>query len=99
MGRWPLGLLFCAWPLISVAGTSQFLLTVLPHSSTSIQPAGYFPVNIDEDVALQATTRGGGMWVPLPNGIAHLDYRRSIMHPDGTWTWIGTVTGASNLPK
>lgn len=96
MRRWSLGLLFCVWPLVSLAGTSHFLLTILPPST---QSPDYLPVSIDEDVALRAATPGAGMWIPLPSGVVHLYYRRTVIHPDGTWTWIGTVGEAPNLPK
>jgi len=34
------------------------------------------------------------MWLALPDGPVYIEYRDSLVHPDGTWTWAGTVKGA-----
>ena len=100
MNRWLLGLLLSVLPLASMAGANPFLLTILPHSSTSTQPKSYVPVSVDEGVALRAASLGGGMWVPLPaGGLVYLNYYKSIIHNDGTWTWVGTLSDVQNAPK
>jgi len=34
----------------------------------------------------------GGMWLPTPSGgRMYAKYQRHIVHPNGIWTWIGTV--------
>ena len=51
-------------------------------------------VKVDEDRAVQAIFKGG-MW--LPNGTGGREYARyasHILHPDGSWTWIGKVATA-----
>ncbi len=51
-------------------------------------------VKVDEDRAMQAIFKGG-MW--LPNGAGGREYARyssHILHPDGSWTWIGKVATA-----
>ncbi|MGH8369802.1 MAG: hypothetical protein ACRESC_02360, partial [Gammaproteobacteria bacterium] len=51
-------------------------------------------VKVDEDRAMQAIFKGG-MW--LPNGTGGREYARyssHILHPDGSWTWIGKVATA-----
>jgi len=100
MNRWLLGLLLSVLPLASMAGANPFLLTILPHSSTSTQPKSYVPISVDEGVALRAASLGGGMWVPLPaGGLVYLNYYKSIIHNDGTWTWVGTLSDVQNAPK
>ena len=51
-------------------------------------------VKVDEDSAVRAIFKGG-MW--LPNGAGGREYARyssHILHPDGSWTWIGKVATA-----
>jgi hypothetical protein len=51
-----------------------------------------WPVKISEDSAFDAIFQGG-MWLPNPSGgRAYAKYERHILHANGTWTWIGTVS-------
>src|SRR6185437_6896390 len=59
-------------------------------------PAGYIPISINEDAAIWAAASKSGIWIPLPDGSrAHLDYRAKVMHSDGTWTFVGEVSGTA----
>ena len=83
-------------PLACAAGNDPYLLTLGSSTRNTKQaPAGYTPVSINEDAALSAAVSRKGLWVPLPDGSrVHLDYRGRVMHSDGTWTFIGSVSGA-----
>jgi hypothetical protein len=51
-----------------------------------------WPVKINEDQAFDAIFKGG-MWLPNPaGGRIYAKYQRHILHDNGTWTWIGTVS-------
>jgi hypothetical protein len=48
-------------------------------------------VKVDEDRAMEAVFKGG-MWLPNAAGDrVYARYIRHILHPDGTWTWVGKV--------
>jgi hypothetical protein len=101
MNRWLLVVFLFALPLPSMAGANPFLVTLLPRASRPAHRAGYIPVRIDEQVAARATATvpGGSLWVALPDGAVRLIYSKSIIHKDGTWTWIGVLSDALNAPK
>lgn len=51
-----------------------------------------WPIKISEDQAMDAVFQGG-MWLPNPSGgQIYAKYQRHILHPNGIWTWIGTVS-------
>ncbi len=51
-----------------------------------------WPIKISEDQAFDAIFKGG-MWLPNPSGgRIYAKYQRHILHDNGTWTWIGTVS-------
>jgi hypothetical protein len=51
-----------------------------------------WPIKIGEDQAFDAVFQGG-MWLPNPTGgRIYAKYQRHILHDNGTWTWIGTVS-------
>jgi hypothetical protein len=51
-----------------------------------------WPIKISEDQAFDAVFQGG-MWLPNPaGGRIYAKYQRHILHDNGTWTWIGTVS-------
>jgi hypothetical protein len=51
-----------------------------------------WPIKIDESQAFDAIFKGG-MWLPNPaGGRTYAKYKRHILHDNGTWTWIGTVS-------
>lgn len=50
-----------------------------------------WPIRVSEEQAMTAVF-AGGMWLPDPEGgRIYAKYQRHILHPDGVWTWIGTV--------
>jgi hypothetical protein len=58
-------------------------------------PYTLHPVGLSEAHALRAVVEGS-MVVTAPNGQPiRLEYARHVEHPDGNWTWIGRVPGAS----
>lgn len=51
-----------------------------------------WPIKLSENSAFDAVFEGG-MWLPNPaGGRIYAKYQRHIIHPNGTWTWIGTVS-------
>ncbi len=51
-----------------------------------------WPIKISEGNAFDAVFQGG-MWLPNPSGgRIYVKYQRHILHANGTWTWIGTVS-------
>ena len=51
-----------------------------------------WPIKVDEDKAFDAVFQGG-LWLPAPSGgPIYAKYQRHILHANGTWTWIGTVS-------
>lgn len=51
-----------------------------------------WPIKVSENNALDAVFQGG-MWLPNPSGgRIYAKYQRHILHDNGTWTWIGTVS-------
>jgi hypothetical protein len=51
-----------------------------------------WPVKINEGNAFDAVFKGG-MWLPNPaGGRIYVKYQRHILHDNGTWSWIGTVS-------
>lgn len=99
MKRCVLVLLLCAFSLVALAGENHFLLKVLPQEGVGPHRDGYIPVAVEENVAIDAAHPGGGMWIPLSGGAVHLEYRDQIVHPDGTWTFIGAISDVANSPK
>jgi len=86
--------LLCVLPLSAMADGNPFLLTVLARPSTPAPQIDGVPVSVDESVAIGAAAPGCGIWLALPDGPIYIEYRDSLVHPDGTWTWVGTVKGA-----
>jgi len=51
-----------------------------------------WPIKVNESNAFDAVFKGG-MWLPNPaGGQIYVKYQRHILHDNGTWTWIGTVS-------
>jgi hypothetical protein len=51
-----------------------------------------WPIKLSEDSAFDAVFKGG-MWLPTPaGGRVYVKYQRHILHANGTWTWVGTVS-------
>lgn len=87
-----LSLLFGCLP--AVAATSQPVLYSIGASAPRILAQGAqksWSIQISEDSAMDAVFQGG-MWLPTPSGgRLYAKYQRHIVHPNGIWTWIGTV--------
>ena len=51
-----------------------------------------WPIKVSESNAFDAVFQGG-MWLPNPaGGQIYAKYQRHILHDNGNWTWIGTVS-------
>lgn len=51
-----------------------------------------WPIKFDETAAMDAVFEGG-LWLPNPaGGRIYAKYQRHILHANGTWTWIGSVS-------
>lgn len=88
-----LGLLMAAFPLACAAGNGDYLVAYDAAPTLARTPPGYHSVTVNETAALQAVASKGGLWIPLPTGgRVYLAYQGRIMHPDGTWTFIGKVS-------
>lgn len=49
-------------------------------------------IKVDENSAFDALAKGG-LWLPNPSGgREYAKFARQVVHGDGTWTWIGTVS-------
>lgn len=58
---------------------------------------GLCPISVNEDAAIWAAASKSGVWIPLPDGSrVHPDYRDRVIRPDGTWTFVGSVSGDTN---
>lgn len=50
-----------------------------------------WPIEVSATGAMDAVFQGG-MWLPDPEGgRVYAKYQRHVMHPNGTWTWIGSI--------
>jgi hypothetical protein len=51
-----------------------------------------WPVKVSEDNAFDGIFQGG-LWLPNPaGGRIYAKYQHHIIHSNGTWTWVGTVS-------
>ncbi len=89
-----LALSFLVGCLPAVAAASQPVLYSVGASAPRILAQGAqksWPIEISENAAMDAVFQGG-MWLPTPSGgRVYAKYQRHIVHPNGIWTWIGTV--------
>jgi len=89
-----LGLLLMAVVAPAMAGSSPTLFT-LASGTPKVLAQGLqksWPIKVSEDAAFNAVFRGG-LWLPNPaGGRIYAKYQRHILHDNGTWTWIGTVS-------
>lgn len=90
-----LSLLVGALPA-AMAGSAPTLFSVTSGKAEVLAQGAQksWPIKLSEDSALDAVFQGG-MWLPNPSGgRIYAKYQRHIIHPNGTWTWIGTVSTA-----
>lgn len=89
-----LGLLLIVAAAPAMAASQPTLYT-LASASPKILAQGAqksWPITISEDAAFDAIFQGG-MWLPTPSGgRIYAKYQRHILHDNGTWTWVGTVS-------
>ncbi|MBU6477875.1 MAG: zinc-dependent metalloprotease, partial [Xanthomonadaceae bacterium] len=89
-----LGLLLMAGTAPAMAASQPTLFTLSAGTPKILAQGAQksWPVKISEDRALDAVFQGG-MWLPNPSGgRIYAKYQRHILHNNGTWTWIGTVS-------
>src|SRR6185437_11234503 len=78
----------------ALAQTRPMLFTLSAGTPTILGPSVQksWPIKVDEGRAFDAVFKGG-MWLPNPSGgRIYAKYQRHILHDNGTWTWIGTVS-------
>lgn len=89
-----LGLLLIVGAAPAMAASQPTLYT-LASATPKILAQGAqksWPITISEGTAFDAIFQGG-MWLPTPSGgRIYAKYQRHILHDNGTWTWIGTVS-------
>lgn len=89
-----LGLLsiMAAVPAMAVTPPTLFTLETGAPKILAQGAQKSWPIKIDEEQAFNAIFQGG-MWLPNPaGGHIYAKYQRHILHDNGTWTWIGTVS-------
>ena len=89
-----LGLLsiLAAVPAMAVTPPTLFTLETGAPKILAQGAQKSWPIKIDEEQAFNAIFQGG-MWLPNPaGGRIYAKYQRHILHDNGTWTWIGTVS-------
>jgi hypothetical protein len=51
-----------------------------------------WPIQVDENSAFEAVGQGG-LWLPSPTGgRQYAKFEKRVVHDNGTWTWIGTIS-------
>lgn len=51
-----------------------------------------WPIAVNEASAMDAVFQGG-MWLPVPSGgRVYAKYQRHVIHANGNWTWVGTIS-------
>ncbi|HEX5961677.1 MAG TPA: M12 family metallo-peptidase, partial [Rhodanobacteraceae bacterium] len=87
-----LSLLFGAFPAMAATQPTLFSIDAGTPRVLAQGAQKSWPVKISEDKAFAAVFEGG-MWLPNPaGGRIHAKYQRHIVHANGTWSWIGTVS-------
>ena len=89
-----LGLLLMAAAAPAMAANPPTLFTVASATPKVLAQGAQksWPIKIGEDTAFDAIFQGG-LWLPNPSGgRIYAKYQRHILHDNGTWTWVGTVS-------
>jgi len=89
-----LGLLLMAAAAPAMAANPPTLFTVASATPKVLAQGAQksWPIKISEDTAFDAIFQGG-LWLPNPSGgRIYAKYQRHILHDNGTWTWVGTVS-------
>lgn len=78
----------------SAATATPTLFTITAaNPEVSLQGAEKsWPIKFNENAAIDAVS-SGGLWLPNPEGgRIYAKYQRHVLHANGIWTWIGTVS-------
>lgn len=89
-----LGLLLIAGTAPAMAANPPTLFTLASGTPKVLAQGAQkaWSIKVSEDQAFDAVFQGG-MWLPNPSGgRIYAKYQRHILHDNGTWTWIGTVS-------
>lgn len=89
-----LGLFLIAGAAPAIAANPPTLFTLASGTPKILAQGAQksWPIRVQEDQAFSAVFQGG-LWLPTPSGgRIYAKYQRHILHPNGTWTWIGTVS-------
>lgn len=89
-----LGLFLIAAAAPAMAATPPTLFTLASGTPQALGQGVQksWPIKVSESNAFDAVFQGG-MWLPNPaGGRIYAKYQRHILHDNGTWTWIGTVS-------
>ena len=88
LGFWLLG-------IVPAMAATQPTLYTISSGTPKVLGQGVqksWPIKVNENNAFDAVFKGG-MWLPNPaGGQIYVKYQRHILHDNGTWTWIGTVS-------
>jgi hypothetical protein len=79
---------------VAMAASAPTLFTMTSGKAEVVAQGAQksWPIKVDENSAFDATFKGG-MWLPNPSGgRTYVKYQRHIIHANGNWTWIGTVS-------
>ena len=78
----------------SLPDRGEFMVSDLSRASVRRGAQTFHPVQLSEEHALMAISKGE-MVIPAPNGQPiRLRYERHVEHADGNWTWIGRSQGS-----
>ena len=85
-------LVVCAPPALAATQPNLFSITSTKAEVLAQGAQKSWPIKVSESNAFDAVFQGG-MWLPNPSGgRIYAKYQRHILHANGTWTWIGTVS-------
>lgn len=81
------------------AGDASYLFTLSGPGRIATAQGSQYHIAIDRQAVMRSMS-GGGLWVVDPlGGREYVKFARSVVHDDGSWTFVGHVAGgdASNL--
>ncbi len=85
-------LLLVATPLLAANLPTLYSISASTPKVLAQGAQKSWPIKLSEDSAFDAVFKGG-MWLPTPaGGRVYVKYQRHILHANGTWTWVGTVS-------
>lgn len=89
-----LALLWLTFSTSAFAATQPALFTMISGKPEMLAQGAQksWPIKVREDSAFDAVFQGG-MWLPIPSGgRVYVKYQRHIVHANGNWTWVGTIS-------